>query len=123
MEREIKYVAPLGRGRCDPGDLGLGRVADGPGDLGFPGGGADWWRAELRAGLRSGYASAGLPPTRTAAASLSHGAPRPASTPGFPDARARHPRAASTKGPQQPALVHQLHVTPLCSHEVLDSLH
>lgn len=24
--------------------------------LGFPGGGADWWRAELRAGLRSGYA-------------------------------------------------------------------
>lgn len=52
----MKRVAPLRRGRCDPGDLGLGRVADGPGDLGFPGGGADWWRAELRAGLRSGYA-------------------------------------------------------------------
>lgn len=48
----------------------------------------------------------GLPPTRTAAASLSHGTPHlPAPTPGSPDAWRRHPRTSGGKGPQQPALV------------------
>lgn len=39
---------PWGGG--DPGDRGLGRAAEGPGDCGFLGGGANGWWAEPRAG-------------------------------------------------------------------------
>lgn len=74
-----------------------------------------------RLGLR---ASASLPFTLSAAASLSHGASLPpAPAPGFPDSWGRHTRTAGPEGPQQPALVNQLQIPSRCCHEVLDSLH
>lgn len=98
---------------------GLGSVAEGRGEFEFPGGGACWRRGGLQL-----LVSAGLPPTRAADASLSHGTPHvPVPSSGSPDAWRRHPGTSGGKGPQQSALINWLHIASLYSHGVLDSLH
>lgn len=85
--------------------------------LSAAGGAAGWARLRL-------LLSAGLAPSRPAAASLSHGAPRPpVPVFGFPDAWGYHSRTAGPEGSQQPALDYYLHFPPHCSSGVLSSLH
>lgn len=91
-EGDEMWRRPLGQGRCGLGDLGLGGAVEGRDDWVSPG------RSLFEAGSRCDCLLQRVClPTRSAAASPSHGAPLPP-VPGFPDARGCHPGTAGSKG-------------------------